>query len=159
VILEAKDVQDFVNKILVAFEKSDLDLRDYVHDAKSVEEIPYWLQSQDRFEAIQKMFKEGRVIITCMNLVDPEMVSKLKECLQKRWCLSLDNIDTFYVSNVADWVPHSRNLYRDNLVRVFEANNHMITVYAKGVVSDNKYLNANFGLFRKFIRACPTSVI
>jgi hypothetical protein len=154
VILEAKDVQDFVNKILVAFEKSDLDLRDYVHDAKSVEEIPYWLQSQDRFEAVQKMFKEEKVIIAYMNLAEPEMVSKLRGLLQT-WHLSLANIDAFYVSNVADWVPPPADVYRHNLEQVFAANHHMIAVYS---LRSQNYQNSKVGLVRRVTRECPVSL-
>jgi len=167
VLLVAKDVDDFVDLIVPKLRASQLacpfGTEEYIRNRKA-----YWLQDRERFEKIQNMFKEKRVVINVLNYADTAMVEKLQKFLPKSWNLSLEDIDTFYVSNVGEWLGptwHYEN-YRQNLMQLFQVTNRkMITVYATKenlpVLSDLKARTVILSrgcVVSKMTTSCPSEV-
>lgn|GEM_PF-5428081 len=134
-ILAAKDVDDFVSKILEAFKKETrFKIRPEDIDNIQNKKI-FWLQTPGGFDKIKKLYNEGKVKIKHFNIADPESANRIVNCLQNN---GIQTIHTLYISNVADWLIENPDELRSldkNVKSLKDKYPSMHVVYSDGTLT------------------------
>jgi|GEM_PF-5754248 len=150
-ILASKDRSEFVERFIVFLEKHP----EYERENSCAESIRSelqrngsWLSEDAAFSAIQSLYRNGRIFHLRMNLCDREGFEVISKWMQQNGLAC----DTFYLSNIPDWLMENQGL--DAMRRVKMAINRVLNRDTL-VIHASEHFREDTGMPQRVCREFP----
>jgi hypothetical protein len=137
ILAQSDDIDSFVTNFTKALSTQPFKVREA--DIEKIRKKSFlWLQTPENFHKTKKMFEEKRCTAMVGTLSNPNTAQKIQSHLLEQG-FAKGCIDTFYASNVADWLIEGdgHELYGEDkmLKSLYEDNPHMMTIDSEGTMA------------------------